>query len=247
MLSYKHIKKYAANAGFDLCGVARARVLEEHRSRYEAGLVASSEGYLEYLSRSFERRLDPSGLLSDARTIVVCAVKYDGMAAKDGVAAFAQGEDYHVRVKRMLREILECLHLKCPELRAKVCCDTAPILEKAWAVEAGLGWQGRNSLLINPELGSFLNLGVLILDASCDYYDTPFSGSDCGNCRSCIVACPVGALGDMTLDTALCISARTVEHSRLHSDTPVEPIHGWVWGCDECQRACPKNKSPNIL
>ncbi|MDR2912787.1 MAG: DUF1730 domain-containing protein [Alistipes sp.] len=250
MLSYPHIKKYAAEAGFALCGVARARVLAEHAPRFEAGLGAASAEYMTYLSRRPERRFDPSELLRGARTVVVCALAYDGAAACDGVAAFARmDEDYHVRIKRMLREVvarLEACGLPAGG-RFKVCCDTAPILEKAWAVEAGLGWQGRHSLVVNPRLGSFMMLGELLFDVECDCYDEPFSGVGCGSCRACVEACPVGAIGCTaegvrTLSTARCISARTVEAARLRPETPVEPIHGWIEGCDECQRACPHNR-----
>lgn len=247
MLTRDYIKKCALEAGFTLCGVARARVLTEHRVRYEAGLKASSEGYLEYLGRSEECRLDPSQLLKGARTIVVCALKYPfGNYSEPKVAAFAQiEEEYQVRVKRMLREVLGQLG----DVRAKVCCDTSPILEKAWAVEAGLGWQGRNSLLINPRHGSFMSLGEIVLDAEVDSYDEPYRGAGCGSCRACVDACPVGAIGETadgirTVSTAKCISSRTFEFARLNPGASVEPICGWISGCDECQLACPVN---NIL
>jgi epoxyqueuosine reductase len=294
MLSFENIKRYAAEAGFALCGIARARALDEHREWYAAGLAASGSDVLGYLERGWERRLDPSCLLPGAKTVIVCALTYlrtgypiDFTGQK--TAAFAlQDEDYHVRVKRMLGEILERLKSdyqrfnthksdRQAELRGKICCDTSAILEKAWAAEAGLGFIGRNSLLINPIYGSFLSLGEIILDAECDRYDEPLRGVSCGECERCVATCPVGALvgrefseprpevsagsssepaelfsgcperhktpeqqAIMAVDTGHCISARTVEKAR--KDIKVEPIHGWIYGCDECQNCCPYNR-----
>jgi epoxyqueuosine reductase len=241
--SYEHIAKYAAEAGFTLCGVARARVLEEHSRRYEAGLAASGEGVLPYLVRGWQRRLDPGMLVPGARTVVVCALGYDGRAVeRDGgkVSAHTRVGEYQPKIKAMLGMVLERLQAECPGMRGKVCCDTSAILEKAWAVEAGLGFVGRNSLLVNPERGSFLLLGELVLDAECDRYDEPYASVGCGKCRLCEAGCPMGALGERAVDTGRCISALTIE--RVRKGVPVEPLHGWIYGCDECQSVCPYNK-----
>ncbi len=236
VLGYDIIKKYAFEAGFTLCGVARARVLSEYAPRFAAGLEASGEAALDYLVRSPERRLDPSTLVPGARTVVVCALRYDGRAEEtpEGkVSAHRRGGDYHPRIKAMLREVLERLRGEFPAFRAKVCCDTSVILEKAWAVEAGLGWIGRNSLLVNPEHGSLLLLGEIVLDAECDRYDEPGREAGCGKCRRCVENCPAGALGEKTVDTGRCISALTIERAR--KGVSVKPLHGWIYGCDECQ------------
>ncbi len=246
MLSYDHIKKCVDETGFSVCGIARARILDEHTARFAAGLAASGDEVLGYLASRPERRFDPSTLLPDARTIVVCALAYPRIEypedfAGPKTASFAHlDEDYHLKIKAMLRRVLERLQENAPGLHGKICCDTSAILEKAWAVEAGLGWQGRNSLLINPLLGSFLLLGEIVLDAEADRYDEPYSGKGCGECRRCELACPVNALRDRTLDTGRCIAALTVERSR-RGETVV-PIHGWVYGCDECQNCCPHNR-----
>jgi epoxyqueuosine reductase len=249
VLSYQHINKYAAQAGFTLCGVARARVLSEHETRFAAGLAASGEAALSYLVRDPGRRLDPSRLLPGVRTVVVCAVGYDGFAAVDGgagrISAHRREGDYQPRIKAMLASVLEGLQSVEPDLRGKVCCDTSAILEKAWAVEAGLGWIGRNSLLVNPTHGSFLLLGELLLDAACDLYDEPYAGRGCGLCRRCVESCPAGALvavgeGVAMVDTGRCISALTIEKARKTG--AVEPLNGWICGCDECQTVCPYQK-----
>ena len=236
VLGYDIIKKYASEAGFTLCGMARARVLSEYESRFAAGLEASGEAVLSYLVRSPERRLDPSTLVPGAQTVVVCALRYDGRAEEtpEGkISSHRRGGDYHPKIKAMLREILGRLRTERPGLRGKVCCDTSAILEKAWAVEAGLGWIGRNSLLVNPEHGSLLLLGEIVLDAECDRYDEPLQGVGCGGCRRCVDNCPTGALGEKRVDTGRCISALTIERAR--KGLSVEPLHGWICGCDECQ------------
>ncbi len=257
VLRYDNIKKYASEAGFTLCGVARARVLSEHAPRFAAGLAASGGAALSYLVRDPSRRIDPSTLVPGARTVVVCALRYDGRpletpGGKVSAHRLRGGEeaDYQPVIKGMLREVLERLRGdntnhpvrfaatppqegNLPALRAKVCCDTSAILEKAWAVEAGLGWIGRNSLLVNPVHGSLLLLGEIILDAECDRYDEPLRVVGCGACRRCVDNCPTGALGERTVDTGRCIAALTIERAR--KGLPVEPMHGWICGCDECQ------------
>jgi epoxyqueuosine reductase len=251
MLSRQHIVEYSSEAGFSLCGVARARVLSEYEARFAAGLATSGEAALSYLVRDPDRRLDPSRLLHGAQTVVVCALAYDGQAAVEtpaGRISAHRGEgDYQPRIKAMLGGVLEGLQVSAPGRRGKICGDTSPILEKAWAVEAGLGWIGRNSLLIHPELGSFLLLGELIMDSVCDLYDSPLQGVGCGSCRRCVEACPVGALvadgvGVASVDTGRCVSARTIESGRKGG--VVSSIHGWIWGCDECQTVCPRQKKP---
>jgi epoxyqueuosine reductase len=242
-LSCEYIKQCASQAGFTLCGVARARVLAEHSGWFSAGLTASGGDVLPYLARDWQRRLDPSVLVAGVRTVVVCALGYDGSAVETPagkVSAHRREGDYQPLIKGMLREVLERLRREYPELGGKVCCDTSAILEKAWAVEAGLGWQGRNTLLVNPDHGSFLLLGELVLDAESDRYDEPYSGRGCAECRQCEAACPTGALCRRTVDTGRCISALTIERKR--QGAPIEPVHGWIYGCDECQSVCPYNK-----
>jgi epoxyqueuosine reductase len=294
VLNNHHIKKYASETGFSLCGTARARVLDEHAERFAAGLAASGEAALGYLVRDPARRLDPSRLLPGVRTVVVCALRYDGRAVETPggrVSAHRREGDYQPRIKAMLSAVAERLQAGDPGLRAKVCCDTSAILEKAWAAEAGLGWIGRHSLLVNPSLGSYLLLGEILLDDECDIFDTPYSGPGCGGCSRCVDACPAGALvtggsgmqgvkgggagrgggvtgtsgmagcgdgvtgtsgmagcgdggGVARVDTGRCISALTIEG--LRRGLAAEPLHGWKYGCDECQSVGPYNKEKKV-
>ncbi len=248
MLVYDKIKEYACEAGFTLCGIARARVLAEHAPRFAAALEASGEGALRYLIDRPERRLDPSLLVPGAKTVIVCAVNYRNSLSEgypDGfpnpkVCSYALSTSYQPKIKAMLTVVLERLKDDCPGLSGRVFCDTSAILEKAWAAEAGLGWTGRNSLLVNPGYGSFLLLGGIVADAACDRWDAPYEGPGCGECRRCMEACPAGAIPrERTVDTSRCISALTIEKTR---ETAPEQLHGWIFGCDECQNACPWNK-----
>lgn len=248
-ISRERIAVYAAEAGFTVCGVARARVLSEHAGRLAAGLAASGEGVLPYLADRPERRLDPSRLVAGARTVISCAVNYRNRRSEGYEAGFehpkicsyALSSVYQPKMKAMLAAVLVRLKSDCPGLSGRVLCDTSAILEKAWAVEAGLGWIGKNSLLINPVYGSFLLLGEIVVDAECDRYDEPYGGRGCGDCRLCMDTCPAQALPcAATVDTGRCVSALSIEKSR----TPSSPgsLHGWIFGCDECQSVCPFNR-----
>lgn len=248
IISRERIAAYASEAGFTVCGVARARVLAEHAERFSAGLAASGDNVLPYLADRPERRFDPSHLMAGARTVISCAVNYrnhrsEGYPAgfpHPKICSYALSTVYQPKIKSMLAAVFDRLASDCPGLSGRVLCDTSAILEKAWAVEAGLGWIGKNSLLINPEYGSFLLLGELVVDAECDRYDEPYRGRGCGDCRLCMDTCPGRAIPSAgTVDTGRCVSALSIEKSR--TSPPPERLHGWVFGCDECQSACPFN------
>lgn len=253
MLEYDLIRKCASEAGFTLCGIAPARVLDEHAGRFAAGLRASGDRALHYLVDRPQRRLDPSFHVPGAQTVVVCAVNYrnrysggypDGFSDPK-VCSYASSTEYQPKIKAMLSGILDKLRAADPSVSGRVFCDTSAILEKAWAAEAGLGWIGKNSLLINPEYGSFLLLGEIILDAECDRYDAPYEGVGCGECRRCMDACPAGAIPrPRTIDTGKCISALSIE--KVREPAPPSAMHGWIYGCDECQNACPFNKGRSL-
>lgn len=250
MLSVDEIRKCADGAGFTLCGVARSRELTEHRMRFAEGLSASGDRALHYLADRPERRLDPAHFVPGARTVVVCAVNYrnsysggypEGFS-NPKLCSYALSTEYQPKIKQMLTSMLENLRALYPQLGGRAFCDTSAILEKAWAAEAGLGWIGKNSLLINPQYGSFLLLGELVLDMECDRYDEPYAGRGCGDCRRCIDGCPAGAIPrPRTVDTGRCISALSIE--KVREPAAPEAMHGWIYGCDECQNACPFNSA----
>lgn len=194
------------------------------------------------MERNLDKRIDPALLVEGARSVVVCAISYNrppaaGVASR--IASYARGRDYHPVLKEKLHELLAYIRDLHPGTSGRVFVDTAPILEKSWAAEAGVGRIGRHSLLIVPGLGSFVVLGLIVTDAELEP-DPPFLAPDpCGSCRACIEACPVGAIGnDRTIDASLCISRRTIEAEAGNEGD----LHGWIFGCDICQLACPHNR-----
>lgn len=249
MINSDTIKRLARDAGFTLCGIARARMLTEHAEPFAAGLAASGERVLHYLADRPQRRLDPSCLVAGARTVISCAVDYRNFYsggypagfANPKVCSYALSTEYQPKIKAMLTAMLGRLRETYPAVSGRAFCDTSAILEKAWATEAGLGWIGRNSLLVNPDYGSFLLLGELVVDADCDAYDTPYEGVGCGECRRCVDGCPAQAVAaNRTIDTGRCISRLTIEKTAGQA-APAE-LHGWIYGCDECQSVCPYNR-----
>ncbi len=246
MLDRTEIKRLATEAGFDLCGVAPCHPMPQAEERFRAWLGRGLHSTLGYMERHTEKRFDPARLVDGARTAVVCAVGYKN-AASDGypaahrarVASYACAADYHTSIRAMLGRMLDALLKARPALRGRAFVDTAPLAEKQLAVEAGLGWIGRQSLLVTPALGTYVLLGELLLTEPCESYDAPFEGARCGTCRACLDACPVQALTpDRTVDTRRCISRHTVERD----PDPAAPLHGWIFGCDSCQSVCPYNR-----
>ena len=246
MLDRSEIKRLAAEAGFDLCGLAPCHPMEESAVRFREWLARGYQSTLGYLERNAEKRFDPAQLFEGARTAVVCAVSYKNRAG-DGyppshrakIASYACGTDYHTTLRAMLGRMLDALRAARPALRGRAFVDTAPLAEKQLAVEAGLGWIGRQSLLVTPRFGTYVLLGELLLSEPCESYDAPFEGSRCGSCRACLDSCPARALvAERTLDTRRCISRHTVERD----PDPAAELHGWIFGCDACQSCCPYNR-----
>lgn len=247
MVKKEHIERLAREAGFDLCGVARVRQLGEWREPFAGWLQKGYHSQMEYMTRHFDKRFDPSQLMAGATTVIVCAVSYKTDASlreftpgERLISSYALAKDYHLTIKTMLGQMLEKLREIYPEVGGRTFCDTAPILEKAWAVEAGIGWQGKNGLLINPKFGSFILLGELVIDYTVDEYSQPFAENHCGSCMECMERCPNGAIvAPRVIDTNLCISRLSIE--KTESPASAEQLHGWIFGCDICQRVCPWN------
>lgn len=247
MLTKQRVKELALQVGFDLCGVAAVRPFPKDRARFDRWLDAGCQASLGYLERNIEKRFDAARLVEGARTVVVCAVSYkhalsDGYPAgtRGKIASYACNPDYHTVLKAMLHELFQLLKVEDPHIAGRAFVDSAPIAEKRWAVEAGLGWIGRQSLLITPEFGSFVHLGELVINTPCDRYDLPFGESPCGTCRACLEACPNGAIHptDRMIDTRLCIACHTIEQK----PSCKVGLDGWIFGCDLCQSCCPYNR-----
>lgn len=246
MLDHRNIKRLAAGEGFDLCGIAPCRHLAENEARFREWLAAGYQSSLDYLERNADKRFDPRRLVERARTAVVCAVAYKNRASegyppgcRTRIASYACAADYHTTIRDRLRRMLAALKAAHPALEGRAFVDTAPLCEKQLAVEAGLGWIGRQSLLVTPQHGSFVLLGELILTDEADAYDAPFEGSRCGRCRNCIESCPTGAIVvPKVIDTGRCISCHTIEREPSGGID----LDGWIFGCDRCQSCCPHNQ-----
>lgn len=246
MLNQLTIKKLAADAGFDLCGVAPCRHLADNERWFRDWLRNGYHSSLEYMERNTDKRFDPAQLVEHARTVVVCAVGYKNRAGegyptghRTKVASYACAADYHGTIRGMLGGMLAQLKAAHPGLEGRAFVDTAPLSEKQLAVEAGLGWIGRQSLLVTPRLGTYVLLGELLLSEETDTYDTPFEGSRCGRCRNCIESCPTGAIvSPRVVDTGRCIACHTIERRPAAG----VDLDGWIFGCDRCQSCCPHNQ-----
>lgn len=249
MINKEQIHLIAQEVGFSLCGVAKCRPLSTSQRRFERWIDNGCGDGLDYLHRNIDKRFDPAQLVEGAKSVIVCAVNYrnaitNGYApdARGKVASYACTTDYHHSIKAMLQQLLARLREQSPSLTGRAFVDSAPIAEKLWAVEAGLGWIGRQSLLVTREYGTTVLLGVLVVCDEVDSYDTPCEGNGCGECRRCIEACPNRAIGEeRTIDSRRCISRLTIEREGALPDGC--GLHGWFFGCEECQNVCPYNHS----
>ncbi len=244
------IKQWAYRLGFDLVGIAPPVVIEHEQSLREY-LNKGYQGHMRYLERNVEQRTDPRKLMPEARSIICTAMNYyaplpevvaDDVHGK--VARFAWGMDYHKVVREKLKRLTAIIRREIGRpVRLRCMVDTAPLAEKAHAARAGLGWIGKNGLLINEQYGSWLVLGEIITDLELEF-DKP-AAQRCGNCRRCLAACPVGALvKDRVLEARKCISYLTIEQQAEIPAEQTEKMGGWLFGCDICQEVCPFNQSP---
>lgn len=244
-----NIEAEALRLGFDLCGVAQSQPLTAQKEQFDNWLAAGCDGGLNYMRRHTEKRFNPAELFPGAQSVIVCAMSYHRPPSSGEVAAriasYALGKDYHLILKEKLTLLLDTLRQFYPQAQGRVFVDTAPIAEKSWAVAAGLGWIGRNSLLCHPRLGSFLVLGVIVTDLALPSSDPcSLNQKGCGDCRACLHACPVGAIReDRTIDASRCTSRKTIEQAPESEGD----LHGWLFGCDRCQQVCPHNaKAPYL-
>ena len=229
------------------CGIAEAGFLEEEAPRLEAWLKNGMQGGMQYMENHFDKRLDPRLLVDGAKSVISLGLNYyteqnqnDPFAPK--ISQYAYGEDYHTVIKAKLKALLEVINEKIGEVHGRAFVDSAPVLDKAWAKKAGLGWIGKNTNLINTKSGSFFFLAELIVDIDLEY-DIPATADHCGTCTRCIDACPTEAIvAPYTVDGSRCISYLTIE---LKNEIPAE-FHGkmdnWMFGCDVCQDVCPWNR-----
>lgn len=246
------IKEKAHDLGFDLCGTAPSKPLIERGNIIKNWCSSGMNNGMSFMARDIEKRINPEFLVTGAKSLIVTGLNYytDKKQSKPGVpiiSRYAYGTNYHDVIKTKLNKLLTFITTIEPGAMGRSFVDSAPLLEKAWAQEAGLGWQGRHSIVINKEIGSFFFIGVLVLNIDLDY-DKPFIGDHCGDCRLCIDLCPTGAINDNhTIDARKCIANLTIENRSPIPEDIVPKLGRRVCGCDRCQEVCPwnKNAKPN--
>lgn len=240
------IKTTAANLGFSFCGIAKADFLEEEAPRLEEWLHRGYQGKMNYLENYFDKRLDPRLLVDGAKSVISVGYNYfpqQDLAQDESfkIAKYAYGEDYHYVVKDKLKELLQAIQSEVGEVGGRAFVDSAPVLERPWAQRAGNGWIGKNSLLLNKQMGSFFFLAELIIDLELEY-DSPVKDY-CGTCTACMDACPTEAIPEpYVVDGSKCISYFTIELKEAIPEEVKGKFENWIFGCDICQDVCPWNR-----
>ncbi len=243
------IKQKAVEIGFQKVGIVPAEPLVDEGSRLKDWLALGFQGEMAWLAREPEKRSDPRLIFAEANSVIVVALNYftghehSDDPEKGKLSRYAWGDDYHDIVHEKLTELLDWIKSENPAATGKICVDTAPMMDKAWAVRAGLGWLGKHSNLITTELGSWVFIGEILLNLELDY-DTAIVEDHCGTCTACLDACPTNAIVEpYVVDSRKCISYATIE---LRDDTlPTDVasnMEGWLYGCDICQDVCPWNR-----
>ena len=238
----------AERMGFDACGIAQATALEEESAHVEQWLESDCEGEMGYLTRNKEKRYDPRLLVEGTKSIVTVLYNYYpkqriGDSDRFKIAKYAYGADYHDVLKRKMRQLLEGIEAQTGKLEGtRLFVDSAPVLDRAWAVRCGLGFIGKNTTLIHPKKGSFFFIGHLFLPIELEGTGKPLTNR-CGRCTKCLDACPTGALeAPFHIDARKCISYLTIEYKGSLAGIDPKTFNGWMYGCDICQDVCPYNR-----
>lgn len=238
------VKTAAKDLGFLSCGISKADFLEEEAPRLERWLKEGKHGKMAYMENHFDKRLDPRLLVPGAKSVVSLLLNYYTEAKQvEGapkISKYAYGKDYHWVIKDKLKKLFQTLQQQIGEVNGRVFVDSAPVMDKAWAVRSGLGWMGKNTNLITQKVGSFFFIAELIIDLELEY-DTPVT-DHCGTCTACIDACPTEALTPYDIDASKCISYITIELKDKIPNEFQDKMDGWVFGCDVCQDVCPWNR-----
>lgn len=241
------IKQEAASLGFAACGIAPSEILHEDGKHLDAWLQQGFHAGMAYMLKNREPRLNPELLVENAKSVIVFLYNYSPAQWMNEtspylVSAYAYGHDYHEVIRGKLNVLIQKLKDHVPGIAIRGFTDSAPVLERAWATRAGLGWIGKNSMLISKRNGSFFFLSELITDLVLDY-DKPMGGNYCGDCSRCMDACPTHAITDLyTVDANKCISYLTIENKgEIHPDFKGK-YEKWIFGCDICQQVCPWNR-----
>ena len=241
----KFIKAEAKRLGFLSCGISKAGFLEEEAPRLENWLNQNHHGEMKYMENHFDKRLNPTLLVDDAKSVISLLLNYYPSEIQNTdsykISKYAYGQDYHFVIKEKLQELLQTIQTEIGEVSGRAFVDSAPVLDKAWAAKSGLGWIGKNSNLLTQQVGSFYFIAELVVDLDLEY---DYATTDhCGTCTACIDACPTQAIvSPYVVDGSKCISYFTIE---LKENIPQEmkgKMDDWIFGCDVCQDVCPWNR-----
>ncbi|HLP16134.1 MAG TPA: tRNA epoxyqueuosine(34) reductase QueG [Bacteroidota bacterium] len=247
MTNSEHIKRRALELGFVKAGIARADALDAERAHLREWLGRGYHASMRWMERRVDERTDPRLLVPGAKSVIVTADNYyapiehsqDADCGK--VSRYAWGDDYHLHTTKRIESLFERIKQIAPESEGRYYVDTGPVMEKAWAVRAGLGWQGRHTNLITREYGSWVFLAVIITTLELEYDEQ--MEDLCGTCTACIDACPTVAITEpYMVDATKCISYQTIEHRGEIDPGLAEKFGQWVYGCDICQDVCPWNR-----
>jgi epoxyqueuosine reductase len=240
------VKQQARAHGFDYCGIARAQPLDDDARKLERWLKNGLHGGMRYMENYFDLRIDPARLVPGARSVITVLKNYfpeQPLPGEPKISKYAYGTDYHTVIKAGLNSMLATLQQEIGQFNGRGFVDSAPVLERSWAVRSGLGWVGKNGNLIIRNSGSFFFIATLITDLELEP-DDAFAKDFCGNCTRCIDSCPTGAiLPDKTIDGSRCISYFTIElKEEIIPDAMQGKFGNWMFGCDTCQDVCPWNR-----
>lgn len=241
------IKEKANSLGLSACTILPSSFLADEKDRFEAWISKGMHGEMSYMNRNVDKRLNPELLVENAKTIIVVLQNYFPAHTQSDktapvISKYAYGIDYHFILKDKLKQLLQFIQDNVQPCEGRPFVDSAPVLERAWAQKAGLGWIGKNSNLISPEHGSFFFIGELIIDAELPYDDPKLVRDHCGKCTKCIDACPTKAItAERVIDARRCISYQTIELRGDLDENLKGQFENRVFGCDICQDVCPWN------
>ncbi len=240
------IKKRAIELGFSKIGFTKPEKLEAEGGKLTEWLFKNYHGDMKWMENNFEKRVDPKFVFPEVKSVIVTATNYytDNQHSNDArvgkISRYAWGDDYHTVVEQKLNELFTYIKRVVPNADGKYYVDSGSVMEKAWAQRAGFGWQGKHSLIISPQFGSWFFIGIILLNLE---LESDYSLADqCGDCTLCIDACPTNAIvAPYVLDARKCISYQTIENKGTRDPELTGNFQNWIYGCDICQDVCPWN------